>query len=69
MNYFKTLSLVFCLLFSVFLLSGFWGTNGSYSDSKISWGDVTNKFIELEQEKADTMEILQSKIYTSPLVG
>lgn len=67
MHYVNKFSLAFCLLFLVFLLSGCFRTN-SYSNSKTSWGDVTNKFIELEQEQADIMEILQGKLPTSSAV-
>lgn len=65
MRFLNKLSLFICLFFLVFTLAGCSGAN-SYANNEISWDDVTNKFIELEKEKADIMNILQGKLSNSP---
>lgn len=47
-----------CILCLVVILVGCQTATG-YSASKTTWGDVTHKFIELEQEKAATMKALR----------
>jgi hypothetical protein len=54
------LRITLCLLCLVVLLSSCFGST-DYSNSKITWSDVAQKFVELEQKKADVIGTLQDK--------
>ena len=36
-----------------------------YSKSSTTWGDVNQKFMELEQQRANALEVLKNKTYSS----
>lgn len=58
MRYLTKLSFVLCLLCLVIVLSGCPARKPDFSN-QTTWGDVTQKIMELEQEKANTMELLK----------
>ena len=64
---FIKLSLLICLFSLVILLEGCSKVT-DYSSSNTTWGDVNQKFIELEQQRKDTLQTLKNKssVSTSP---
>ena len=57
---FVKLSLVVCLLSLILLFEGC-SKATDYSSSNTTWGDVNQKFIELEQQRKDTLQTLKNK--------
>ena len=62
-------SLIICLFSLMILFQGCSKTT-DYSDSSKTWGDVNQKFVELEQQRKNTLQTLKNKssvsISTSP---